>query len=87
MVTGSARLGPGSDCSGKAQKQLYKQITDPPLVREDSECPEPHNCQTEKKNVVIGSRWEADTKTDWPTDRRSKLNFNFKVMLQFIKYS
>jgi hypothetical protein len=25
----------------------------------------------------MGSRWEPDTKTDWPTDRRSLINFNF----------
>jgi hypothetical protein len=29
MVMSSAGLGPESDCSGKAQKQLYKYITDP----------------------------------------------------------
>jgi hypothetical protein len=22
------------------------------------------------KNLAMGSRWEPDTKTDWPTDRR-----------------
>jgi hypothetical protein len=32
----------------------------------------------QKKNIlVIGSRWEPDTKRDWRTDRRSQLNFNF----------
>jgi hypothetical protein len=29
------------------------------------------NRQTENKNLVMGSGWEPDTKTDWPTDRRS----------------
>jgi hypothetical protein len=32
---------------------------------------------SEKKNVVISSIWAPDTKTHWPTDRRSQLNFNF----------
>jgi hypothetical protein len=38
---------------------------------------ETSNCQTKNKNLVIGSRWESDTKIDWPTDRRSYFNFNF----------
>jgi hypothetical protein len=37
-----------------------------------------HNCQIEKKNLIISFRWETDTKTRWMTDRRSELNFNFK---------
>jgi hypothetical protein len=27
--------------------------------------------------MVAGPRWEPDTKIDWPTDRRSKYNFDF----------
>jgi hypothetical protein len=35
---------------------------------------ETHNCQTEKKDLVMGSRQEPDTKIHWPTDRRSQTN-------------
>jgi hypothetical protein len=31
----------------------------------------------EKDKFVAGSRWVPDTKTDWPTDCRSKYNFEF----------
>jgi hypothetical protein len=51
--------GLGSDCSGKGPAQ-HREI---------------QNCQTEMKNPVISSRWEPDTMTHWPTDRRSKYNF------------
>jgi hypothetical protein len=27
--------------------------------------------------LVEGARWAPDTKTDWPTDCRSQINFNF----------
>jgi hypothetical protein len=27
--------------------------------------------------MVAGSRWWPDTRTDWPTDRRSYYNFDF----------
>jgi hypothetical protein len=31
----------------------------------------------EKEKLVKGPRWAPDTKTDWPTDFRSQINFNF----------
>jgi hypothetical protein len=34
MVVSYAELGPKSDCSGKAQKQLYSKLQTRPLVRE-----------------------------------------------------
>jgi hypothetical protein len=71
MVVRSVGLGPKSDCSGKAQKQLHSKLQTHPLVREGALHQETCNCQTENKNLVMGSRWEPDTKTDWPTDRRS----------------
>jgi hypothetical protein len=30
--------------------------------------------------LVAGSRWVPDTKTDWPTDYRSYINFNFNFV-------
>jgi hypothetical protein len=59
------------DCSGKAQKKLYRKLQTRPLVREGAQHQETRNRQTEKKNLVMGSRWEPDTKTDWLTDCRS----------------
>jgi hypothetical protein len=77
VVVSSAGLGSESDCSGKAQKQLYSKLQTHPLVREDAPHQETRNYQTENKNMVTGYRWEPDTKTDWPTDHQSQLNFNF----------
>jgi hypothetical protein len=34
MAVSSAELRPKSDCSGKAQKQLYRKLQTRPLVRE-----------------------------------------------------
>jgi hypothetical protein len=31
----------------------------------------------EKEKLATGPRWAPDTKTDWPTDCRSQINFNF----------
>jgi hypothetical protein len=42
-----------------------------PLVREGVPHQETRNRQTENKNLVLGPRWEPDTKADWPTNRRS----------------
>jgi hypothetical protein len=33
----------------------------------------------EKGKLVKGPRWAPDTKTDWPTDCRSQINFNFNL--------
>jgi hypothetical protein len=71
MVVSSAGPVPASDCSGKAQKQLYEKITDPSsrqrgrykinakLFKENF---------MEKYKLVAGPRWAPDTKRDWPTD-------------------
>jgi hypothetical protein len=86
MAVSSAGLGPKSDCSGKAQKQLYSKLQTHPLVRESAPHQEPRNCQTENKNLVMVSRWEPDTKTDWPTHRRSYIHFNF-MQSRFCSYA
>jgi hypothetical protein len=52
-----------SNCTSKLQTH--------PLVREGAPHQETRNHKTENKDLVMGSRWEPDTKTDWPTDRRS----------------
>jgi hypothetical protein len=70
MVVSSAGLGLEIDCSGKVRKSLYKKITHP-LIREEAPYQETRSCQTENKNLVVDSRWEPDTKTDWPIDCRS----------------
>jgi hypothetical protein len=62
-VTALAR--PRSNCTTKLQTH--------PLVREGALHQETHNCQIEKKNLVMGSRREPDNKTHWPTDRRSQI--------------
>jgi hypothetical protein len=34
----------------------------------------------EKEKLVKGPRWAPDTKTDWPTDCRSQINFSFNEL-------
>jgi hypothetical protein len=38
-----------------------------------------------EEKLVAGPRWVPDTKTDWPTDRRSSYNFDFDF--DFINYT
>jgi hypothetical protein len=54
-------LGPENDCAGEAQQQRH--IKKPQLS--DS-----------NENLGMGPRWVADSKIDWPTNRRSKHNFS-----------
>jgi hypothetical protein len=69
MVVSSAGLRPKSDCSGKAQKQLYSKLQTRPLVREGA-AKKKTNTQLsegnfkEKEKSVTGPRWAPDTKTD-----------------------
>jgi hypothetical protein len=42
-----------------------------PLVRESSPTSTNPQLSDSNKNLVISPRWVLDTKTDWPTDRRS----------------
>jgi hypothetical protein len=53
---------PRSNCTSKLHTR--------PFVRVAAPHQETRNCQTENKNLVMGSRWEPDTKIDWPTYRR-----------------
>jgi hypothetical protein len=73
MAVSSAVLRPKSDCSGKAQKQLYSKLQTSPLVREGVTKLQTHNCLKKiEGESKIGRRsqvagWAPDTKTDWPT--------------------
>jgi hypothetical protein len=71
MAMSSAGLQPKSDCSGKAQKQLYEIITDSSSRQRGRHTSRNPQFSVQKKNLIMGSRWEPDTKTDWPNDRRS----------------
>jgi hypothetical protein len=70
MVVSSVGLRPKSDCSGKAQKQLYSKLQTRPLVREDASHKETQNRQTENKNLDMGSRWAPDCLCGCATDTR-----------------
>jgi hypothetical protein len=48
MAVRSAGLRPKSDCSGKAQKQLYSKLQTRPLVREGAPYQETLNRQRDK---------------------------------------
>jgi hypothetical protein len=72
MVVSSAGFGPELDCSGKAQKQLYEQITDTSSHQRGRPTSRIPHLSERKKSLVMGFRWEIDTKIDWPTDRRSQ---------------
>jgi hypothetical protein len=64
----SAGLRPKSDCSGKAQKQLYSKLQTRPLVREGAtklqKTQLPEENVKEKVKLVAGPRWAPNTKTD-----------------------
>jgi hypothetical protein len=47
MAVSSEGLGPKSDCSGKAQKQLYSKLQTRLLVREGATLLQTHKCLTE----------------------------------------
>jgi hypothetical protein len=79
MAVSSAGLRPKSDCSSKAQKQLHSKLQTP-LVREGATKYQSRKSKgnfKEKEKLVTGPRWAPDNKTDWPTDYRSLINFNF----------
>jgi hypothetical protein len=62
MVTSSAGLGPESNCSGKAQKQLYELITDPSSRQRE---------RTTSRNPQLSDRKEKSCHSPTPrhTDR------------------
>jgi hypothetical protein len=74
MAVSSAGLRPKSDCSGKAQKQFYKYITDPSSrERARYKLTKPQLSKgnfKEKEKLVTGPRWAPATRTDKPTDCR-----------------
>jgi hypothetical protein len=62
----SAGLRPKSDCSGKAQKQLYSKLQTRPLVREGATKLQPRNCLKKiqgESNLVAGPLWAPDCRT------------------------
>jgi hypothetical protein len=59
MVVSSAGLRPKSDCSGKAQKQLYSKLQTHPLVREGATLQETRYRQTESKKSGHGLQMGA----------------------------
>jgi hypothetical protein len=66
----SAGLRPKSDCSGKAQKQLYHNLQTRPLVREGATKLQTCNCLKEisrrKQTLVNGPSWGYTPRhTDW----------------------
>jgi hypothetical protein len=81
MVLSPAGLRPEWDCAGEDQQQ--QQITDPSFrQRGRYKITNPQLSEEnfkKKEKLVVGPRWVPDTKTDWPTDCRSSLNFNLLV--------
>jgi hypothetical protein len=75
MVMSSAGLRPKSDCSGKAQNQLYSNLQTRPLVREGAtKITNPQLSKRnfkEKEKLVTCPRWAPETRIDWPTECRS----------------
>jgi hypothetical protein len=51
-----------------------------PLVREGVPQHEDRKCPTVIKNPVVGPKWGPNTKTNWPTDRRSQYNLNLNLV-------
>jgi hypothetical protein len=75
MVMSPAGLGLERDNSGKAQKKLCKQITDPTSRQRGAQHQETRSYETEEEILAISCR------TEWPTERRSQPNCNLSAEL------
>jgi hypothetical protein len=64
-----AGLGPENAYAGEDSSSCKRQTR--PLVREGATYQQTRKYLTVLKNLVISPRRGLDTKTDWPTDRRS----------------
>jgi hypothetical protein len=69
MVMGPMGLAPETDCAGEAPQQPY--ITNPPSRQRGRQILKYRECLIVISNDETGLRWWPDTRTDWPTDRRS----------------
>jgi hypothetical protein len=58
-------------CAGDAHQQLNNTAPTSQRGRPTSTNPQLSKNKGEGEKVVGGPRWMPDTKTDWPTDRRS----------------
>jgi hypothetical protein len=76
MVTSPAGLGPESDSAERPSSNCTDKLQTRPLVREGAVQEENRKClkvfsMNVKEKFVMASKWWHDTRTDWPTDRRS----------------
>jgi hypothetical protein len=56
-------LDPKVNALGRPRSHYTSKLQTHPLVREGDPQQDTRNCQTENKNLVMGSSWEPDTKT------------------------
>jgi hypothetical protein len=74
MAVSSAGLRPKSDCSGKVQKQFtvnYRPVLPSEMALQNNNPQLSEGNFKDKTKLVAGSRRAPDTRTGWPTDRRS----------------
>jgi hypothetical protein len=83
MVVSSAGLGPRKRLFWQGQEATV-QVNYRPILSSDVKHQETRNCQTEKKNLVISSREDPDTKTHRLIDRRSQLKLQLVVTSAFV---
>jgi hypothetical protein len=72
MVKGPVRLWPVSDCTANYRPVLSSE-REPYMKKKES------NYHSKKLKFDHLSQKGPDTKTNWPTDRRSQIKFNFKT--------
>jgi hypothetical protein len=64
--------------------RIYKYITDPSSPQRGRyKITKPQLSKgnfKEKEKLIKGPRWAPDTKTDWPSDCRSYINFNSIIL-------
>jgi hypothetical protein len=75
MVVSFAGLGSKTTLA-RTSSNCTSELQTHPLVREGAQHQETRSCQ----KIKLGSRWEPDTKRDWPTHLRSKINVNFNQL-------
>jgi hypothetical protein len=69
MVTSLKGLGAEKDYAGESPQHIQK--TDPSSRQAEPFTLTNPQLSDSNKNMVVILRWVLDTKTDWPTDRRS----------------
>jgi hypothetical protein len=80
MVASPTGLGPEYDCSGEGQQQLY--TTDPSSRQRERSTSTSPKMSDSNKDLVVSPRRVLYSKTDWPTDRHTRIQHMRMVKME-----